>query len=159
VQKPTKKLSAAEAVQKIQAFCAYQERTHQEVKNKLFGFGLYTNEVDELLTLLITDGFLNEERFAKAFAGGKFRIKNWGRIKITHALEAKGLTKNCIQSGMQEIDEIDYQDTLQKLLIKKSLQWEEEDSFTKRNKLASYAIRKGFESELVWKFVRQIVDG
>lgn len=145
-------------MQKIRAFCAYQERTHQEVKNKLFGFGLYTNEVDELLTHLITDGFLNEERFAKAFAGGKFRIKNWGRIKITHALEAKGLTKNCIQSGMQEIDEIDYQDALQKLLIKKSLQWQEEDSFIMRNKLASYAIRKGFESELVWKFVKRIVE-
>ncbi len=158
MQKPIKKISAQEAIQKIQAFCAYQERTHQEVKDKLYGFGLFTNEVDELLAHLITEGFLNEERFAKAFAGGKFRIKNWGRIKITHALEAKGLTKNCIASGLREIGESDYQDALRKLLVKKSMQWEEENSFVKRNKLASYAIRKGFEAELVWKFVKEIVE-
>ena len=106
---------------------------------------------------LITEGFLNEERFAKAFAGGKFRIKKWGRVKIIHELEAKGLTKNCIHSGMKEIDDTDYQETLHALLLKKSSQLSEENFFTKRDKLAKYALQKGFESELVWKFVKEIV--
>jgi len=157
VQKPVKKLSPAEVKQKIYAYCAYQERAHQEVKNKLFEFGLPSHEVDEILTHLITSGYLNEERFAKAFAGGKFRVKNWGRIKIIHELEARGLTKNCIHSGIQEIDEADYLETLQALLMKKSAQLEGENSFLKRDKLAKYAIQKGFESELVWKYVKEMV--
>lgn len=101
-------------------FCAYQERSHHEVRNKLFEYGLFASEVDELMTQLITQGFLNEERFAKAYAGGKFRMKKWGRVKIKHELKAQGLTKNCIQRGLDEIDPTDYRKTLQQLL-KKSL--------------------------------------
>ena len=157
MQKPAKKLSAAEAKQKIYAYCAYQERTHKEVKNKLFEFGLYADEVDEILSDLITKGYLNEERFAKSFAGGKFRIKNWGRIKIIHELEARGLTKNCIQSGIEEIDEADYLKTLQALLVTKSAYVKGDNSYVRRDKLAKYAIQKGFESELVWKYVNGIV--
>lgn len=157
MQKPTKRLSPGAAKEKIYAYCAYQERSHQEVKNKLFEFGLYTSEVDEILSHLITEGYLNEERFAKAFAGGKFRIKNWGRIKIIHELEARGLTKNCIHSGIREIDEAAYQETLQQLLTKKLAQLPVENAFKKRDKLARFAIQKGYESELVWKFVKDIV--
>lgn len=156
MQKPVKKLSPAEAKQKIYAYCAYQERSHQEVKSRLFEYGLYGSEVDELLSQLITEGFLNEERFAKAFAGGKFRIKSWGRVKIIHELEAKGLTQNCIRSGMKEIDEDEYLETLQALLQKKSEQIDG-NAFIKRDKLAKYAIQKGFESELVWKYVREMI--
>lgn len=156
MQKPVKKLSPAEAKQKIYAYCAYQERSHQEVKSRLFEYGLYGSEVDELLSHLITEGFLNEERFAKAFAGGKFRIKSWGRVKIIHELEAKGLTQNCIRSGMKEIDEEEYLEALQALLHKKSEQIDG-NAFIKRDKLAKYAIQKGFESELVWKYVREMI--
>lgn len=156
MQKPVKKLSPAEAKQKIYAYCAYQERSHQEVKSKLFEYGLYGSEVDELLSHLITEGFLNEERFAKAFAGGKFRIKSWGRIKIIHELESKGLTQNCIRSGMKEINEDEYLETLQALLQRKSEQIDG-NAFIKREKLAKYAIQKGFESELVWKYVREMI--
>jgi regulatory protein len=159
VQKSTKKFSPKEATQKIYAYCAYQERAHQEVKAKLFEYGLYSSEVDEILSHLITEGFLNEERFAKAFAGGKFRIKNWGRIRIIHELEAKGLTQNCIRAGVKEINEDDYLQTLKTTLVKKSKQLKDEESFAKRDKLAKYAIQKGFESELVWKFVREMIKG
>lgn len=156
MQKPVKKLSAAEAKQKIYAYCAYQERAHQEVKSKLFEYGLYSGEVDEILSHLITEGFVNEERFAKAFTGGKFRMKNWGRIKITHELEARGLTANCIRSGMKEIDETDYHNSLRALLQKKNEQLDG-NAFIRRDKLAKYAIQKGFESDLVWIYVRDIV--
>jgi regulatory protein len=116
-----KRLSPTEALAKIQRYCAYQERSHKEVKNKLYEYGLYASQVDEILSQLITEGFLNEERFAKAYAGGKFRIKKWGKLKIINELEFLGLTKNCIQRGLKEIEPSDYARTL-KLLIKKNLQ-------------------------------------
>jgi regulatory protein len=159
VQKANKKISADEARQKIYRYCAYQERTHQDVKNKLFEMGLRTDDVDSLVTSLITEGYLNEERFAKAFAGGKFRIKSWGRIKIIHELEARGLTKNCIQSGMKEIDDADYLKTLHTVLTKKASLMKGNDLFVKRDKLAAYGIQKGFEPELVWLHVKAIIKG
>lgn len=152
-----KKITPNEAKGKIQRYCAYQERCHQEVKNKLYEYGLYSNEVDQLLSELITEGFLNEERYAKAFAGGKFRMKKWGRIKITHALEAHGLSKNCVRIGLKEIDAEDYQITLNALLEKKSIEIEAENLFEKRDKLSKYAIQKGYEPELVWASLKQIL--
>lgn len=152
-----KKLSPLEAKQKIQHYCAYQERAHKEVRDKLYGYGLYKREVDEILSDLITEGFLNEERFAKAFAGGKFRIKHWGRVKIINELESKGLTTNCITIGLKEIDEHDYIKTLQKILNKKLHHLTEQNNFIKRDKLAKYALQKGYESELVWKEVKVLV--
>lgn len=153
-----KRYSPTEALAKIQRYCAYQERSHKEVKTKLFDYGLYASEVDELLSRLISDGFLNEERFAKAFAGGKFRIKKWGRLKIKNELEFMGLTKNCIQRGLNEIDAADYRKTLHLLLKKKSMLLTEENAFKKRDKLARYAISKGYEPEMVWQVVKELAD-
>jgi regulatory protein len=150
-----KKLSPVEAKHKILHFCAYQERCHQEVKNRLYEYGLFKNEVEELISLLITEGFLNEERFAKSFAGGKFRIKHWGRIKIINELESRGLTVNCIKAGLKEIDEESYLLTLRNLLEKKASQIDEPNQFLKRDKLAKYAIQKGFEPEFVWKELKE----
>jgi regulatory protein len=150
-----KRLTPQEALARMYRYCAYQERSHQEVKNKLYTFGLFKSEVEELITRLITEGFLNEERFAKAFAGGKFRMQKWGRIKIVHELEARGLTKNCIKAGLREIDDDDYRNALQDLLDKKAAQIHEEDVFVKRDQLARYAIQKGFEPDLVWQLLKQ----
>jgi regulatory protein len=116
-----------------------------------------SDDVEEIITHLITEGYLNEERFAKAFAGGKFRVKNWGRIKIIQGLEAKGLTKNCINAGLKEIDEADYLKTLEALITRKSEQIEEENLFAKRDKLSKYVIYKGFEPELVWRVIKEMV--
>lgn len=146
-----------EALAKIYKYCAYQERSHQEVKNKLFGFGLHTGDVDDLMSRLVTDGFLNEERFAKAYSGGKFRIKQWGRIKIENELRASGLSNNCIQIGLKEIKPDDYIATLKKLLQKKASSLMEPDLFKKRNRLARYAIGKGYESEMAWKIILDLV--
>lgn len=157
-QKPVKKrFTPTEALTKIQRYCAYQERSHKEVRNKLFEYGLFASQVDELLSRLITDGFLNEERFAKAFAGGKFRMKKWGRLKIKNELEFMGLTKNCIQRGLNEIEQADYRTTLKTLLKKKSAAVQETNLFKKRDKIARYAIGKGYEPELVWEYVRDLV--
>jgi regulatory protein len=149
-----KKVTPPEALAKLYRYCTYQERSHLEAKNKLFELGLTPNDVDELLTRLIMEGFLNEERFAKAFAGGKFRMKKWGRLRIVNELEARGLTKNCIKAGLKEIEEDDYHKTLQRLLEKKSNEIDEEDQFVKRDKLSKYAIQKGFEPDLVWRIIK-----
>jgi len=151
-------LTSAEAFAKIQRYCAYQERSHQEVKHKLFEYGLHSGDVDELVSRLITDGFLNEERFAKAYAGGKFRMKKWGRLKIQRELEHRGLTKNCIVRGMNEIDDRDYSKTLKDLLAKKAEQTPEPNLFRKRDKIAKFAISKGYEPELVWEIVKDLIS-
>lgn len=152
-----KTYSPREAREKIQRYCAYQERAHQEVRNKLYEYGLSRNDVEEIIAGLITDGFLNEERYARAFAGGKFRMKKWGRIKITRALEAKGLTSNCIRAGLSEIDSEDYETTLRELLNKKMSEVAGENVFVMRDKISKAIILKGYEPELVWKTLRLIL--
>lgn len=153
-----KQLSPAEALAKIQRYCAYQERSYKEVKSRLYDYGLYESQVDELIAQLITEGFLNEERFAKAFAGGKFRMKKWGKLKIKNELEFLGLTKNCIQRGLKEIDSADYSKTLKALIKKKSSEIKEENLYKKRDRVARFAIGKGYEPEMVWEYVRDLVD-
>ena len=151
------KLTPSQAKEKIYSFCAYQERTHQEVKNKLYGYGLYRDEVEELISHLIEEKFLNEERFAKTFVGGKFRIKGWGRLKIVNALEAKVITSNCIRIGLKEIDEQDYLATLRDILQKKAASIDSDNPFIIRDKAGRYAISRGYEPELVWKEMKTLV--
>lgn len=154
MHRKSKSLTFEQAKQKALRYCAYQERSHQEVKNKLFELGLFSSDVDELLAYLITEGFLNEERYAKLFAGGKFRIKQWGRIKIVHALEGKGLSKNCIRLGLKEIDEEDYIQTLHELISRKLQEVSGENPFVVRDKISKALIQKGYEPELVWKMLK-----
>lgn len=149
-----KRLSPEQALQKIYHYCAYQERSHKEVRNKLYTYGLWRNQVEDLITQLITEGYLNEERFAKSFAGGKFRMKKWGKVKITRELEAHGLTPRCIRHGLNEIDERDYQRTLESLIVRKWDTTEEPNAFKKKDKVARYAIMKGYEPDLVWGIIR-----
>lgn len=149
-----KRITSAEALQKIYHYCAYQERTHHEVRGKLYEMGLYKEEIDEIVSHLITNNFLNESRFAKAFAGGKFRMKSWGRLKIIHELEARGLTKRCIQDGLKEIDDGEYERTLRKLISKKAEHLKEENVFKLRDKVAQYVIGKGYEPDLVWRMLK-----
>lgn len=150
-------LAPSEVKKKIYHYCAYQERCHQEVRNKLYDLGSTTSEVEEMISHLITEGYLNEERFARAFAGGKFRLKNWGKIKIVQSLESKGLTQNCIKAGLSEIQEEDYRNTIESLLIKKINSIEEPNLFVKRDRVSNYLIQKGFEPDLVWTMVKDKV--
>lgn len=156
MEEKKKKLTPQQALQKIYNYCAYQERSHREVRNKLYEYGLWTNEVEDILTQLITEDFLNEQRFAKSFAGGKFRIKKWGRVKIVKELEAHGLTANCIKIGLKEIDEEDYDSTLRAVIEKKMETTSEPNAFRKKDKVARYAIMKGYEPNLVWAIIRDI---
>ncbi len=152
----TKIHSPAEALQKISHYCAYQERSHKEVRNKLYSYGLHKADVERILTQLITDGFLNEERFAKAFAGGKFRMKKWGRNKIIHELESQGITPRCIEKGLREIDEGHYRATVEKLIRNKLAHIEDSNLFKIRDKVARFVIGKGYEPELVWVILKEM---
>lgn len=146
----TAPLTTKEAKIKAADFCAYQERTQQQVRDKLYTYGLTPDEVEDVLTDLITEGFVNEERFAVSYAGGKFRMKKWGRLKIIHGLKALKVSDYCINKGLQEIDEEDYVNTLSALIEKKRQSINDQDAFRVRRKLANYAIQKGYEHELIW---------
>jgi regulatory protein len=142
------RLSKEQALQKIRHYCAYQERCHQEVKEKLYGFGLRREETDELISRLIEDSYLDEERFAIQFAGGKFRMKHWGRRKIEAELKARQVSSYCIRKGLAQIPEEDYQKTLAKLAADKHATLSGEDAFVARAKTMSYLLQKGYEPEL-----------
>ncbi len=149
VEEKHRTYTALQAKAKIEDWCAYQERCQQEVRDKLYDLGLRSEEVENLISQLISDNFINEERFAKAYAGGKFRIKKWGRIKIKMGLKAKRLSDHCIRKGLAEINEKEYRLTLQKLLESKERTLSEKNPIRRKYKLLRYAASKGYEQELV----------
>lgn len=153
--KKTKVYTQAQAFVKIASFCAYQERTHTEVRSKLNEYGIKTDEAEELIVKLISDNFINEERFARAFAGGKFRIKKWGKNKIIHELKQKGLSSYCIRMGLSEISEEDYQLTILDIIEKKESEVTDKNLFQKKSKIGTYLISRGFEADLVWDVLNE----
>src|SRR5688572_30368340 len=114
-----KRLTPDQAYQKIKPYCSYQERSHAEVKEKLYSFSLNKTEVEMLLSRLIEEDYLNEARFAQLFAGGKFRMKQWGKVKIKYELKQKQVSEYNIKKAMKEIPEEDYVATFNKLIEKK----------------------------------------
>lgn len=152
-------MTVQEAKIKLYRYCAYQERCHQEVEEKLRELGFRGDPADEVIHHLISEGFLNEERFAKNFASGKFRLKHWGRLKIVRELEQRNVSTHCIRAGLREIDEREYTIALGELLKRKADQTEAANVFTLRDKVSRFAIQKGFEPELVWTLLKQLVPG
>lgn len=153
-----KQLTKEQALQKARHYCGYQERSHAEVKEKLYGYGLRRQQVEELLSQLIEEGYLNEERFAMQFAGGKFRMKHWGRIKIKYELKQKQVSEYCIKKALKEIDEEDYWKTLRKLAAQK---WEAVTGpgvnlLVKLSKTTDYLLQKGYEPDLVRKALEEL---
>ena len=145
-----KKLTREQALQKLKHYCGYQERCHSEVKEKLYELGVRKTEQDEIISTLIEENYLDEERFAMRFAGGKFRIKQWGRIKIKHELKQKQVSEYCIKRAMKEIDEEAYRQTLHKLAAEKLKALKgEKNIFIKKRKLLDHLLRKGYETDLV----------
>lgn len=147
------------ATQKIKYYCGYQERSHAETRDKLYSFGLYKSEVESLLSQMIEEDYLNEERFALAFAGGKFRMKNWGRVKIKNELLQKQVSTWSLKKALSSIPEGDYIKTLRKLATAKALTLRSEKNiFTKKTKLRNYLMQKGYEPNLIMEVVNEITD-
>lgn len=155
-KKYKKYISKKEAQKKLEQYCAYQDRSHQEVEQKLRDLGIYGDDFDQIIAKLIEDNFLNEERFAISFAGGKYRIKKWGRIRIKRELKRRNISDYCIRKAMIELDE-GYEDTLAYILRKKNRELHEKDTFKRNGKLARFAIQRGFEPKLVWEMLK-IID-
>ncbi|WP_254413352.1 regulatory protein RecX [Dyadobacter diqingensis] len=145
-------------LQKAASYCAYQERTQDEVRKRLQKWEVWGDEADEIIAELISQNYLSEERFAKTYAGGKFRMKNWGKMKIKQELHRRGLSEYSIQQGMKEIPEESYLTGLKEVLMKKKTQLlrTEPDKFKLKQKLVRFALGKGYESELVWKTVENL---
>ncbi len=151
-----KYLSKTDALAKLQSYCAYQERNHREVRSKLLDLGIYGDDLEDIIANLIEENFLNEERYARSFARGKFRMKQWGRNRIRQELKMRDISDYCIRKAMTEIDEVEYLKTLVDVLEKRAGKINEENDFAKRNKLAQYAVQRGFEMELVWDVLKKM---
>ncbi len=147
------RISKDKALQKLKHFCSYQERNHAEVRQKLYALGLFKKESEEVISDLIEEGYLNEERFAIQFASGKFRIKGWGRQKILHALKQKGISTYGIRKALDGIDQTEYLKTFARQADKKWLALKfEKNIFVKKTKWRNYLLQKGFEPSLMKSF-------
>lgn len=132
----------------IEKYCAYQERSHDEVRYKLISHGIYGDLLEELISHLIEHNFLNEERFAVQYAGGKFRIKKWGRLKIAAALKAKGVSSYSIRVAMEQIPDDDYREAVL-YWIEKRGGFDKDSSYEDKMLMVRYLLSKGFENEVI----------
>jgi regulatory protein len=147
---PNKKtLNTEQALQKLRHYCGYQERCHSEVREKLFSLGVFKKEHDAMIATLIEEDYLNEERFATSFAGGKFRVKQWGRVKIKYELKQKQVSEYSIKKALQQIKEDEYRAVLKKLADEKYELLKDEQYLVRKKKTIDYLIQKGYEMELV----------
>lgn len=134
----------------IKNYCAYQERCHCEVRNKLISLACYGADLEEAIGILIEENYLNEERFATTYAGSKFRLQSWGKIKIKQQLKAKQVSDYCIRKALESIDENSYEEKLKHLLQKKvdSLHTENNE-WKKKQKVFNFLLQKGFEQDMI----------
>ncbi|MGB3152712.1 MAG: regulatory protein RecX [Maribacter sp.] len=152
-----KAFSIQEAIKKMEGYCAYQDRCHKEVIQKLRDMKMIPMAIDEIVTGLIQENYLNEERFAKSFARGKFKIKKWGKKRIVNELKQRGITKYNISIALREIDEGDYLNTLDILAKKRLGQISESNVQKRKKKLADYLLYRGWESHLVYGKLQELI--
>ncbi|MGH2553197.1 MAG: regulatory protein RecX [Chitinophagaceae bacterium] len=153
-----KYLTKEQALKKLKYYCAYQERCHSDVKDKLYKLGVWKKDHDEIIATLIEENYLNEEKFAIAFAGGKFRINYWGRMKIKYALKLKQVSDYSIKKALKQIDEETYKQVINKLAIEKYASLKSEQYLVRKKKTMDYLIGRGYEPELVNVTIKTFTD-
>lgn len=154
----TRSLTPEQAFMKLKHYCAYQERCHQEVKEKAYQFGLRKTDVEQLISRLIEEDYLNEERFARQFVGGHFRLKKWGIIKIKYALKQKQVSDYNIKKGLLEIDAEAYRKTALQLVKTKWNTLKKDQYLVREAKTQAYLAQKGFEPALVQSLIKIVKD-
>jgi regulatory protein len=152
-----KTYTVEEALLKLRNYCSYQERCHQEVRQKLIGMRMIPEAIDKIIVHLLDHNFLNEERFAKTYVSGKFRIKKWGRRRIILELKKRDIGKYNINQAINEINECDYIEMFNALAEKRLPYIKETNSYKKKKKLADYLLYRGWESHLVYDKVNQLI--
>jgi regulatory protein len=155
----SKSFTPEQAFAKAKHYCAYQERSHAEVKEKLYSFHLRKVDVETILSRLIEENYLNEERFAKQFTGGKFRMKKWGRVKIAYELKQKKVSPYNIKEALEEIDEAEYKQALKKLAHAKWNSLKKDQHIIRQSKTQQYLLQKGYEPYLVKEVITAIRKG
>ncbi len=154
--KRTKPIDSGMVLQKIQNFCSYQERCIRDTERKLKDWTVQKKLIPSIISQLIEEGYINEERFAKVYAGGKFRVNKWGRQKIGFELKLKGIPEAMIQKGLEEIDEADYQKVLRDLILKKRKLIKPEKDLNIREKIITFVSGKGYEMELILAALKEL---
>jgi regulatory protein len=144
------KLTPSQAIPKVKQYCTYQERCHSEVRDKLSSYGVYGKDAEEIIAMLVEENYLDEGRFAIQFAGGRFRLKQWGRVKIAYELKQKQVSSYCIQKALAAIDEEAYYTAIAKLAGEKlNTLKSEKNQYVKKRKLQQYLVQKGYESGVI----------
>lgn len=156
--KNSKHISVQEATKKLEYYCAYQDRCHKEVRQKLRELGMVSEAIDHIMSYLIKENYLNEERFAKSFARGKFRVKKWGKKRIVNELKMRDISRFNIQAALKEIPEEDYLQTLDALAKKRAIEITETHPQKRKKKLADYLLYRGWESHLVYQKITDLVN-
>ncbi|WP_299313402.1 regulatory protein RecX [uncultured Aquimarina sp.] len=157
-QKTPQSITVTEALKKMEHYCAYQERCHKDIMNKLSTMKLIPEAKEKIILHLMEHNFLNEERFAKSFARGKFRIKKWGKQRIVRELKFRQISEYCIKMALKEIPENEYLETFHELAEKKFATISETNAFKKRKKLIDYLLYRGWENQLVFEKVRDLFE-
>ncbi|MCE7057759.1 RecX family transcriptional regulator [Algoriphagus sp. AGSA1] len=150
--------SQEEAFEKLTTYCAYQERCPWEIRRKLYEKGIKDESAEKLIAELISEEFVNEDRYARSFARGKFRLKKWGKNRIRLELKMREIPENLIRKGLSEIDPEEYYDTLLTQTEKKWESTHEGDSYKKKFKVTQYLLSKGFEMDLVKEAVESLIS-
>ena len=148
-RKKRTKLSKEDALSLMQKHCAYQDRCQSEIRTRLIEHSVYGDALEEIIADLISDDFINEERFAKSYVRGKFRIKKWGKIKIINELKFRKISSYSINKALKQIDYDEYLDTLNALIVKKSRTITSKDKWERRKKLTAFATQKGYEYDVI----------
>jgi len=157
-EKKKKSFTVDEIKRKLEQYCVYQDRCHKELEQKMRDYELIPEAKEMILLSLMQDNFLNEERFAKSFARGKFRIKSWGKQRITRELKFRDISAYNIKTALKEIDEQAYLNTIYSITEKRSTSISETNNYKKKKKLIDFLMRKGFENELIFKTVNDVLD-
>ncbi len=157
MQQPKKTYTLQEATKKLEAYCAYQERSHQEVRQKLETMHMIPEAIDVIIIHLLEHNFLNEERFAKAYVSGKFNIKKWGKSRLTYQLKQKGVSKTNINQAIEAISDKEYIEVFNDLTQKKAFSIKEPDKLKKKRKFIDYFLRLGWESYLVYDKANELI--
>jgi len=156
IKRKTKPIDSGMVLQKIQYFCSYQERCIRDTEEKLKDWAVQKKLIPSIISQLQKEGYIHEERFAKVYAGGKFRVNKWGRQKIEFELKLKGIPESMIHKGIEEIDEADYQRVLCDLILKKQKEIKPEKDLNIREKIITFAQGKGYEMELILTALKEL---